>query len=85
MMFGRLAFDIETNGLLPELDRIHCLEIKDVDTGQEYSFGPREVELGIDVLEKADEIIGHNILGFDIPAIYKVYPDFKATEFILRS
>ena len=77
-MFGRLAFDIETNGLLTELDRIHCLEIKDVDTGQEYSFGPREVELGIDVLEKADEIIGHNILGFDIPAIYKVYPDFKA-------
>ena len=76
-MFGRLAFDIETNGLLPELDRIHCLEIKDVDSGQEYSFGPQEVELGIDVLEKADEIIGHNILGFDIPAIQKIYPDFK--------
>jgi len=76
-MFGRLTFDIETNGLIPELDRIHCLEIKDVDTGQEYSFGPREIELGIDVLEKADEIIGHNILGFDIPAICKVYPDFK--------
>lgn len=79
-MFGRLAFDIETNGLLPELDRIHCLEIKDVDSGQEYSFGPDEVELGIDVLEKADEIIGHNILGFDIPAIQKIYPDFKVAD-----
>jgi DNA polymerase I-like protein with 3'-5' exonuclease and polymerase domains len=37
--------------------------------------------IGLKKLSKADEIIGHNILGFDIPALQKVYPEwtFKGT------
>ena len=71
------VFDIETNGLLDTLDTIHCLVIKDIKTNQNYSFKPDQVAEGIELLKNADTLIGHNILKFDIPAIKKVFPDFK--------
>ena len=71
------VFDIETNGLLEDLDTIHCLVIKDINTKQNYSFKPNQVAEGLDLLKEADTLIGHNILKFDIPAIQKIYPEFK--------
>ena len=40
---------------------------------------PRDgcIEKGLALLNGADEICGHNIVGFDIPAIQKVYPYWK--------
>lgn len=75
-----LLFDIETNGFLDVLDRLHCLVIKDADTGQVYSCAPEFTEdyigfvEGLELLSKADKIVGHNIIKFDIPAIHKLYP-----------
>ena len=34
---------------------------------------------GLNLLQQADEIAGHNIIKFDLPAIQKLYPDFKPT------
>ena len=31
--------------------------------------------VGMEVLQKADRIVGHNIIGFDIPALKKIYPE----------
>ena len=73
----RLVFDIETNGLLESLNKIHCIEIKDIDNGTELSFTPENVEVALPILENAEELIGHNVLKFDIPAIQKMYPGFK--------
>lgn len=79
----KLVFDIETNGLLDQLDRIHCLVIRRVDTGEviiNYAAGtakPGDLEQALRKLETASEIIGHNIIGFDIPAIKKVAPEFS--------
>ncbi|CAB5155454.1 PolA DNA polymerase I - 3'-5' exonuclease and polymerase domains [uncultured Caudovirales phage] len=75
-----LVFDIETNGLLDELDRLHCLCIKDLDNNLVHSLTPGSIEVGVKMLEQADILIGHNILKFDIPAIQKVYPWFKLKE-----
>lgn len=84
-----LIFDIETNGLLNETTKIHSLVIYDTEqdclyscTNHPYTYGEPEayahtIQEGLKMLEEADEISGHNIVKFDIPAIQKLYPDFK--------
>lgn len=72
-----IVFDIETNGLLDELDRLHCICAKDLDSGEDYSFGPGEIEAGLELLSSCLRVAGHNVMGFDIPAIQKVYPQWK--------
>jgi DNA polymerase I-like protein with 3'-5' exonuclease and polymerase domains len=90
---ARYAFDIETNGLLDQMDRIHSLVLTDVDTGQTYSCTDHEydaetatltsaltVKQGVELLMDADQIIGHNIIKFDIPAIQLIHPWFSVDE-----
>lgn len=78
-----LVFDIETNGFLDELTTIHSLVIKNVDTGEVHSFAGADnptygpISNGLALLAEADMIVGHNVIGFDIPAIQKVYPGWK--------
>ena len=73
-----LILDVETNGLLHELDRLHCLVLRDVDTGETYSCADQEgyipIEKGLDLIAKADQLIGHNTINFDYRALRKVYP-----------
>ena len=78
----RLVFDLETNGLPRQgLSCIHCLVAKDIDTGQVFRYndaGTQEsVTTGINMLAEADVLIGHNIVGFDIPVIQSIYPFFQ--------
>jgi hypothetical protein len=63
----KLVFDIETDDL--KATRIWCIVAKDVDTEQVYTFGPDQIEEGCDLLCSADELIGHNIIGFDLPVL----------------
>ena len=58
-----LIFDLETNGLLEELNTVHSLVIKDHDTNEVFSYGPNEISNGLDKLQSADKIVGHNILS----------------------
>jgi DNA polymerase I-like protein with 3'-5' exonuclease and polymerase domains len=74
----RYCFDVETDGLLPELTKIHCLVIQDVDTGEVFKYPPGEVKEGLKKLAYADVLIAHNGIGFDLPAIQKIYPKFKS-------
>jgi len=75
-MARRLVFDIETNGFLREVTKLHCLVIKDLDTGERWSCGHGHVSLdyGIELLRRADVLIGHNIIKYDIPVLNKLYP-----------
>ncbi|MER9560979.1 DNA polymerase [Mesorhizobium sp. M0571] len=78
-----LVFDIETNGLIPEMTTIHSLVIRDVATGEIWSCDDHTnrngyfIKDGLDLLMEADVVVGHNIVDFDIPAIQKLYPWFK--------
>ena len=47
---SRLVFDIESNGLLLEVDTIWCIVAYDLDTKKFHSFGPDSIEEGIDFL-----------------------------------
>lgn len=73
----RLAFDIEANGFLDTVSRIHCMVLIDVDTGEEYKFTPDTVEDGVKMLAKADLLVGHNIIKYDIAVIQKLFPWFS--------
>ena len=73
----RILFDLESNGLLDTLTKIHCIEIKDLDTEETQSFSPENIKDALPLLEAAEELVGHNILKFDIPALQKVYPKFN--------
>lgn len=84
-----LVFDAETDGLLDELTTIHCIHVVDRATGERLSFnggvyadgssakrdGP--IEDGLRLLQDADEIGGHNVIGFDVYAFKKLYPWFN--------
>ena len=77
----RLAFDIETNGLMPEVDTLHCLVIKDIDTGEITSLmNDKGFSVGLDMLSSADLIIGHNIIKYDLPVLQKICPWFTYDE-----
>jgi DNA polymerase I-like protein with 3'-5' exonuclease and polymerase domains len=73
-----LILDVETNGLLHELDRIHSLVLRDIDTGEVYSCADQEgylsIQHGLDLIAKAEQLVGHNTLNFDYRALRKVYP-----------
>lgn len=80
----RLVCDLETDGLLADVTKIHCIVTKDADTGvmkqyhDSYEFdSDGSIEEGIRQLEKADVIVFHNYIGFDRKVIKKLYPSFK--------
>jgi len=50
-----------------------------VETNEVRGFGPLEISLGLELLATADEIIGHNVIAYDFPAVLKLYPDFTTT------
>lgn len=76
----RLLWDIETNGFLEHTTTIHCIALMDADTHETWSYGPSEIEQGVAKLQAASELIGHNIINFDIPALKKIHPQFDVSD-----
>ena len=75
----RLVFDIEGNGLYDTIDKIWCICAKDVDTGATYEWyraeKPNSCNSILDILSmlsSAEELIGHNIINFDLPVLKKI-------------
>lgn len=73
-----LFFDIETNAIedwsnLSDLKTVHCLSIYDPTTPKMITYHGAGIKNGLNELAKAERIVGHNVLGFDIPALGKMY------------
>ena len=73
----RLAFDIETDGLLRQISTIHCIAAQDLDTNEKYFWDNGDIKQGLAFLLTADELWGHNIIGYDFEAIREIYPDWS--------
>lgn len=69
----RLVFDVETDGFLGVLTKIHCIVAADIDTGEFFEFTPLNIREGLAFLNSADELVAHNGFWFDYPAIEKIY------------
>lgn len=79
-----ILFDIETDGLIPEMTKIHCIAAYGLETKEHYfADTTQEIEELLDILKEADTIIAHNSIGFDIIAIKKMYPAWEATGQVL--
>ena len=75
-----IVFDIEANGLKP--DTIWCIVAKPLGEPV-VSFGPSRIKEGIEYLKEADVLIGHNILGFDIPVLERLH-DVKLNDKVIK-
>jgi len=65
-----LVFDIETDDL--NATKVWCIVAID-ENNKVYSFHGDTIEDGLNLLNEAEMLIGHNILGFDIPILEKLY------------
>jgi DNA polymerase I-like protein with 3'-5' exonuclease and polymerase domains len=80
-----LIFDLETNGLLDDVTKIHCIVIKDTETGSVMRYEPNLVHSGLRILmDFGHTIVGHNVIKYDIPVIQKLYPWFKVDKSKVR-
>ena len=66
-----LVFDIETDDL--KATKVWCIVAQDVDTNEIFKFPPSKLDDGVRLLQSADRLIGHNIIGFDVPMIKKFF------------
>ncbi len=77
----RLIYDLESNGFLGAMDRIHIICAIDVDTNELFTWNRNDtidnIAEGVNFLQDAALLIGHNVIAFDAPAIKKIYPWFK--------
>jgi len=77
----RLVVDLESNGLLPQMDTIHCIVLRDLDTNNIISCadqpGYHSLETALDFIKEARLIVGHNVIKFDVPALKKIYPELE--------
>jgi len=68
-----LIFDLESTGLLRQGSKIHCLVTRDVENpDQTMVFDHRldqTIDMGVEMLTRADVLIGHNLISYDIPLI----------------
>jgi len=83
-----LLFDIEADGL--NATKVHCIVTIDTETEEVKTYGPDALHDGVASLLSADRLVGHNIIGYDIPTWIKqglidyvaptdfFYPDFNA-------
>ena len=69
----RVVFDIETDGLDPSV--IWVVVAKDVDTGEKFTFSQKTSLMYEEVrafFSRVSTVIGHNIIGFDLPVLGKL-------------
>ena len=79
-MTTKFLFDLESTGLLRRGSTIHCIvmrNLEDPDQPEVFDYKPeRAVIQGVKQLERADALIGHNIINYDVPLIREQFPDF---------
>lgn len=74
------VFDLEGNGLLDDVTVIHCGVFIHVETNDCKVFEPHQIPQMLAFMAQQKVLIGHNVLGYDFPALKKLYNfEFKGT------
>ena len=85
MTFDKVVFDIETT---LTADKIWCIVCKHNDTF--YQFKDNNLNRFEEFIKQTKEVIGHNIIGFDIPVLnrffgYDLFKNCKITDTLILS
>ncbi len=64
-------FDAEANGLLPEVTEFWCAVTKEMHTGVVKKY--RRWDHLLHDLDSIDVLIGHNVIGYDLPMLRKLF------------
>jgi len=72
-MTSKLVIDIETDGI--DATKVHCIAIGEWDgeNVEVIGYGPGDLEKALTRLKEADTLIGHNIIGFDLPILKRLH------------
>jgi DNA polymerase I-like protein with 3'-5' exonuclease and polymerase domains len=86
----RLAFDIETDGLVAEATRVHCIIAADLNSDRIDEYGPKQIDTGLAHLKRANYLAGHNIAGYDLPLLRRLHgwapkPDCTIVDTLIAS
>lgn len=68
----RIIFDIETDGLLDDVSKIHCMSWYDIDNHLGMIETTTSLQVMQDVMDRASTLIGHNIVCYDIPVLERM-------------
>ena len=85
MTFNKVVFDIETT---LTADKVWCIVCKHEDTF--YQFKENNLHRFEEFIKQTEEVIGHNIIGFDIPVLnkffgYDLFKNCKITDTLVIS
>ena len=79
---SKLLFDIETTGLLRRGSQLHCMVVRDLedpDLADVYDHvGSNPIDEGLERLQAAELLVGHNSISFDVPMLQELYPQVQA-------
>ncbi len=81
------VFDIEADGFLEDVTKVHCICIED-SYGVKPTATPSHIKTALKRLDTYDTIIGHNIIGYDLAVLEKLYdwkPKAKVFDTLLMS
>ena len=77
-------FDIDSAGLLRRGSTIHCIVVRplfDEDAATlVFDTVKDNVDEGVELLQKAQTLAGHNIISYDLQLLLELYPNFQIPE-----
>jgi len=68
----KYILDLETDGLLDTVTKIHCIVLRGVENDQVHAFSGDMLSEAIPYLENASVLVGHNLIAYDLPVLKKL-------------
>lgn len=67
------VFDLETDGFLEKVTKVHVMAVRCLATGELRVFREHQMQEGLSYLSTFDQLVGHNIIKYDIPVLNKLF------------
>ena len=86
----RCAFDIEADGLLDRVTKIHQIVVTDLDSDQVDAYRFDRIDAALEHLTRADYIAAHNGCAYDLPVLHRLRnwapaPECKIVDTLIAS